>query len=187
MFDAGGWVLLESAIADLPADLRWLFESGAVTIDHLSALHGALGAMSIADLLAELRRESIRRVPGLDETVETAIRSALPALRAAVPRIPLGRAMSLADPVLARLRAAGAAWARPVGSLRRGLDLVGDIEIVAAMEDPAPAIESLLDLPDLARTLHRGPRRLYLVTRPGEALSYPIASPPSLTRSTISA
>lgn len=164
MFDAGGWVLLESAIADLPADLRWLFESGAVTIDHLSALHGALGAMSIADLLAELRRESIRRVPGLDETVETAIRSALPALRAAVPRIPLGRAMSLADPVLARLRAAGAAWARPVGSLRRGLDLVGDIEIVAAMEDPAPAIESLLDLPDLARTLHRGPRRLYLVT-----------------------
>ena len=35
MFDAGAWVLLESAIADLPADLRWLFESGAVTLDQL--------------------------------------------------------------------------------------------------------------------------------------------------------
>lgn len=32
MYEAGGWVLVESAIADLPADLRWLFESGAVTI-----------------------------------------------------------------------------------------------------------------------------------------------------------
>jgi len=32
MFEAGGWVLLESAIADLPADLRWLFESGAVRV-----------------------------------------------------------------------------------------------------------------------------------------------------------
>jgi hypothetical protein len=32
MYEAGGWVLVESAIADLPADLRWLFESGVVTI-----------------------------------------------------------------------------------------------------------------------------------------------------------
>ena len=32
MYEAGAWVLLESAIADLPADLRWLFESGAVTL-----------------------------------------------------------------------------------------------------------------------------------------------------------
>src|SRR5207247_4392292 len=43
MYDAGAWVLRESAIADLPTDLRWLFESGAVTIDQLAALHAEIG------------------------------------------------------------------------------------------------------------------------------------------------
>ena len=37
MYEAGGWVLVESTIADLPADLRWLFESGAVTESDLSS------------------------------------------------------------------------------------------------------------------------------------------------------
>ncbi len=164
MSDAGGWVLLESAIADLPADLRWLFESGAVTIEQLAALHHALGVTSTPDLLAELRRDAVRRVPGIDVAVEAAIASALPGLRAAIPRIPLGRAMSLAEPVLACLRETGAAWAQPVGSLRRGQDMVGDIAVVAPMEDPALAFDALIRLPDVARTLHRGPRRLYLLT-----------------------
>ena len=43
MYEAGGWVLVESALADLPGDLRWLYESGAVTIDQLAAIHRALG------------------------------------------------------------------------------------------------------------------------------------------------
>ena len=43
MFEAGGWVLLESAIADLPADLRWLFESGAVTLEQLAAIYRSRG------------------------------------------------------------------------------------------------------------------------------------------------
>ena len=164
MYDAGGWVLLESAIADLPADLRWLFESGAVSIEQLLALHQALGSTSAADLGAELRRGSIRVVPGLDETVEAAIRTALPTLRSAIPRIPLGRAFALIDPVLAVLQGQpGISAAQPVGSVRRGQDMVGDIELVAPAEDPSAAIDAILHLPDIARTLHRGPRRLYLL------------------------
>src|SRR5207302_9796965 len=42
-------------------------------------------------------------------------------------------------------------------------DMVGDIEIVAAAEDPALAIEQLSDLPDVGRILHRSARRLYLL------------------------
>jgi DNA polymerase (family X) len=165
MYDAGGWVLLESAIADLPADLRWLFESGAVTIEQLAALHGALGATSAADLRAAVKRAAVRHVAGLDIEVESAIAAALPTLRASIPRIPLGRAMTIADPFLSRLRELpGVEWAELVGSLRRGQDLVGDIEMVAAAPDAASVFDELLRLPDLTRCLHRGPRRLYLLT-----------------------
>jgi DNA polymerase (family 10) len=164
MYDTGGWVLLESAIADLPADLRWLFESGAVTIEELARMHTALGVTSATDLAAEAARQTIRHVPGLDERVETAVASALPTLRAALPRIPLGRATAIVHPVLAALaEAPGVIFAEPVGSLRRGHDMVGDIEVIAPTTDVRAALDRVLQLPDIARTLHRAATRLYIL------------------------
>jgi len=105
MYEAGAWVLMESAIADLPADLRWLFESGAVTIEQLGALHRTLGVTTAADLAGAAERQAIRSVPGLDANAEYAIAAVLFDLRAAIPRIPLGRAVTMVEPVLAQLRA----------------------------------------------------------------------------------
>ena len=165
IYEAGGWVLLESGLADLPADLRWLFESGAVTLAQLVQLHRTLGITSAADLAGELRRDAVRRVPGFDPGIEAAVAHALKSLRAPIPRIPLGRAKSLADPFLALLRNhPGILWAEPAGSLRRGQDSVGDIEIIAPANDPAVAFEAALAMPDITRCLHRGPRRLYVLT-----------------------
>ncbi|HEY3044813.1 MAG TPA: PHP domain-containing protein [Vicinamibacterales bacterium] len=163
MYDAGAWVLMESAIADLPADLRWLFESGAVTIEQLGALHRTLGVTTAADLAGAAERQAIRTVPGLDAHAEYAIAAALFDLRAAIPRIPLGRAVTMVEPVLAQLRAtAGIEWATPAGSLRRGQDTVGDVEIVAAAADPSAAIDAISQMPGVARLLHRSERRVYL-------------------------
>ena len=164
MYEAGGWVLVESALADLPVDLRWLFESGAVTLDQLGALHRSLGATSAADLAATVREQALRTLPGFDAAVEAAVDAALPTLRASVPRIPLDRATEIARPVLDLLRAhAGVAWALPAGSLRRGQDLVGDIEIVAPAANPAPVIAELLNLPGAPHCLHRSARRVCLL------------------------
>ena len=66
MYESAAWVLMESAIADLPADLRWLFESGAVTVEQLAALHQALGVTSAADLAAAVADHAIRDVEGLE-------------------------------------------------------------------------------------------------------------------------
>lgn len=194
MYETGAWVLLESALADIPADLRWLFESGAVTIEQLAALHATLGATSAADLADAVRRQAVRTVPGLDAASEYAVAAALFELRAAVPRIPLGRAVEIAAPLLDVLAASpGVRRPLPVGSLRRGQETVGDIEIVAASDDPAAAIEALVNLPDVVRTLHRGARRVYLLfervqvgvrfpppARAGAALLTLTGSPPHL-------
>jgi DNA polymerase (family 10) len=164
MYDAGAWVLMESAIADLPADLRWLFESGGITITQLAALHQQLGVTTAADLADAVEHHAIRSVPGLDEATEAAVARALPALRSAVPRIPLGRAVTVVEPLLERLRAAhGVEWAMPVGSLRRGDDTVGDIEIVSLADKPEAIIETFSRLPETGRILHRSDRRLYLL------------------------
>ena len=163
LYDAGAWVIVESAIADLPADLRWLFESGAVSIEQLGTLHAALGVTTAADLGAAVERHAIRHLPGLSVETEYATAAALFDIRTSIPRVTLGRATTMAEPVLAGLRAQpGVEWATPAGSLRRGQDTVGDIEIVAAAADPSGAIDEVIRSPDVARTLHRSERRVYV-------------------------
>jgi DNA polymerase (family X) len=163
--EAGGWVLVESALADLPADLRWLYESGAVTLEQLAAAHHALQMTSAADVAAAVQTQTLRTVPGLDASIEERVAASLPALRSSIPRIPLGRAAAIAEPWLDRLRSTpGVSWAVAAGSLRRGQDTVGDVEFVAASSDPAAAIASLLEAPDVGRCLHRSGRRLYVRT-----------------------
>jgi DNA polymerase (family 10) len=161
--ESAAWVLMESAIADLPSDLRWLFESGAVTVEELAAIHQALGVTSAGDLAAAVSDHAIRDLAGLNGSIEDAIAAALPDLRRTVPRVALGRAVLLARPILEQLRSTpGAIWASSAGSLRRGQDTVGDIELVAATTNPADAIAALVGLQGGVRNLHRSERRLYV-------------------------
>ncbi len=161
MHEAGGWVLVESTIADLPADLRWLYESQAISLEQLADLHQALGVTSSADIAAAVEDGALAGI-GWDEGLQMAVANALPTLRAATRRIPLGRAMAIADPFLVRLESVpGVSWAMPSGSLRRGEETVGDIEIVASATDARPAIDAVLQDPDVVRCLHRGARRVY--------------------------
>jgi DNA polymerase (family 10) len=164
MYEAGAWVLVESAIVDLPADLRRLYEAGSATLEQLAILHEKLGVTSLADLVDAIDANAVRSVPGLDEAVERAISSALPDLRRSMPRMPLGRAVAVVDRILERLHsAAGVQWAETAGSLRRAEDTVGDVEIVAAADDPAPAMTAIAYAPEVDRVLSHGPRRLYVL------------------------
>jgi DNA polymerase (family 10) len=184
IFETGGWVLLESALADLPSDLRGLYESGAVTIDQLASLHDALQVTSVADLAAVVEQHAVRSVLGLDEQVELAVAHALGTLRRSTTRIPLGRAVGVAEPLLARLRAIdGVQWATAVGSLRRGQDTVGDVELVAAALRPAAAADAVAELQGVDRVLQKTPQRVYLLVnrvQVGVRLYEPHAAAPAL-------
>src|SRR5215472_13604582 len=164
MYDAGAWVLMESSLADLPADLRWLFESGAVTLPELAAIHGATGATSAADIVAAIDAGVLRTISGFDEAKEKAIVATLPSLRASIPRVPIGRAITIVDPIIEKLVATpGIEWAAAAGSLRRGQETVGDLEIVASATEPTQAVDDLSHHPDAGRVLHRSARSIYLL------------------------
>ena len=75
----------------------------------------------------EIEDGALHTIPGIDEAAEKAIAAALPQLRDAIPRIPLGRAIAIADPILETLKETpGIDWAASIGSLRRAQDTVGD-------------------------------------------------------------
>jgi DNA polymerase (family 10) len=172
--EAGDWVLLESTIADLPNDLRWLYESQAVSLEQMAEIHRALGITSAADIAAAVEEGRLAHI-GVDDGTQRAIAKAVPALRAATRRIPLGRAVAIAESFLTRLESMPSVdWAVPSGSLRRGEETVGDIEIVASSTDPASAIDAVLADPDVVRSLHRSARRVYaLVDRVQVGILFP--------------
>lgn len=161
MHETAAWVLRESALADLPSDLRWLFENAALTVEQLAILCETLGLVTAGDLAAALRDHTISEAPHLGADIEHAVLAALPTLRAAVPRIALGRAAAIAERVRSAVRAvSGVQWAVPAGSLRRAQETVGDIELVAAAADPAAVIDGVVSMSEVTRVLHRADRRV---------------------------
>jgi DNA polymerase (family X) len=163
IYETCGWVLVESTLADIPADLRWLYESGAVTLPQLATLHRALGATSAADLAAAADEHRIRMIAGV-ESAEPVIADALPTLRRNIPRIPLGRAVGMVEPLLAAIRdVEGVRWVEPAGSLRRGQDMVGDLELIVSSDRPADVIEAFGAGQHVTRWLHRSERRAYVL------------------------
>ena len=162
IYETAGWVLVESTLADIPADLRWLYESGAVTLDQLSQLHHRLGITSATDIATAAQDGRIATLLGSE--VEAAVVAALPVMRSRIPRVPLGRAVAAVEPALAALRALPSVkWAEPAGSLRRGEDFIGDIEIVVSSERPAEAIDAFASGLEVTRWLHRSDRRAYVL------------------------
>lgn len=158
---AGAWVLVEAGIADLPADLRALVDTGTVTLEQLGLLHDSLGIVTAADIDAALEQGAIEALLGDDGVV--AVRAAISQLRAVPAGIPLGRADALAQRVLACLRArSGGAWALPVGSLRRGEEMVGGIGILAPGAG-RNALDDIAALEDVQAVRHRSPQRLSVV------------------------
>jgi DNA polymerase (family X) len=139
--ESSGWVHREQAIAELPAHLRGLLDAGVLTISQLRFLAVHMGVATPGDLAAALadgtpadggRREWLR-VPDV-----------LSSMRTAVPRIPIGRALGAVDALLEQVLAVpGVVGAVPSGSLRRGHELVGDVEVVVRADDPRRVLDTI--------------------------------------------
>jgi DNA polymerase (family 10) len=155
-----GWVTVETAMTELPRDLRRLLEMDIVSLDELASLHQQLGIVTLADIAAAIEDGT----PGAPASPDVLARlaGALPQLRESKTSQPIGRAMTAADHVAAAAaRHPDVVWTTPVGSLRRGAELVGDVEIVIATHDPRTTVNALAQMPEVEAIRHRSAWRLH--------------------------
>jgi DNA polymerase (family 10) len=119
-----------------------------------------LGALSVADVEGAARAGKLRDLPGLGARSEQRILEGIESLYRRSTRIPLGVAWPVAQELVDALRRElHVQTVEPVGSLRRMKDTIGDIDLLAAYEEPQRATDAFVKLPQVAEVLSHGPTR----------------------------
>jgi len=125
----------------------------------------------IKDLLIKAKNHEIAKIPTFGEKSEQDILQALLEYKEGkgkTTRMVLPYAGEIADKILAYLsRSPSVAKAVPLGSLRRMMPTVGDIDVAVATNKPKEAIEHFVSYPYKERIIEKGPASSSILTSGG--------------------
>ncbi|HEV8674573.1 MAG TPA: DNA polymerase/3'-5' exonuclease PolX [Methylomirabilota bacterium] len=155
--ERGAIAYLDELRIGLPRGVRQLMGLSGVGPKTARLLFERLGIDSIERLEEACRSGRILETPGIrQKTCENILRG-IETWRLGQARLPLAKALPLADALVRALRASSAVDAIEVaGSLRRRVETVGDIDILVTSNRPAAVLDRFVDLPAVAAVLARG-------------------------------
>ncbi|MFG0286218.1 MAG: DNA polymerase/3'-5' exonuclease PolX [Phycisphaerales bacterium JB039] len=116
-----------------------------------------LGVTNLAGLKQHMDDGSLAQLPRMGAKTVENIRAALKFLATSSERTPLGLARPLAEAICARMTAIeGVEKVTYAGSLRRGRETIGDIDLLMVARDPAAAAEAFRSMPEVTGVLVAG-------------------------------
>jgi len=148
---------LEELKAEVPAGLLGVLEIPGVGPKTVRAMWQTLGIESVADLKQAIEDGSILDVPRMGKkTVENMTKS-IAFAESSGERTPLGAAGPIAEGIVETLsKVKSAKQVVAAGSLRRGRETIGDIDILACGGDEGALREAFVTLPGVAEVLASG-------------------------------
>jgi DNA polymerase (family 10) len=151
----------DALAARVPPGLLELLSVEGVGPKTIATAWRTLGVADLDGLEEACRSGRIAALPRLGERRAQAILEAIQRHRARrSPRVLLHRAVLYADAICAKLRKVpGVHRAEPAGSVRRRKETVGDLDVLVAASDPAPAMRAFCELAEVARVIARGPTK----------------------------
>jgi DNA polymerase (family 10) len=143
--------------AKVPAGVLDLLQVSGLGPKTVKLLWDERGVASIADLKRIIADGSILTLPRMGEKTVENIKESIAFLESSGGRLHIGVAMPLAEAILGRMRAVpGVSRAAFAGSLRRGKESIGDLDILVATTDPEAAREAFCKHPAVLKVLVRG-------------------------------
>ncbi len=142
-------------LARIPAGLIDLLRIPNLGPKTIILAHQKLNVRNLADLKRAISDGSLEQVPGLGAKKVENIAKGIALYEQGAGRIPLGTALPLVEEIVAALQPGGATIS-PAGSLRRMKETVGDLDILAAAEDPKQLIAKFVSLPMVNNVLGQG-------------------------------
>jgi DNA polymerase (family 10) len=171
---------LDELRGQVPGGLRELFGLVGLGPKTIALLWKERGVVDLASLKAKLANGELTGLKGIGEKKLASIAESIALAEASAGRIRLGEALPLAEAIVARMQTVPGvqrvAWA---GSLRRGRETIGDVDILCSAQDPAVAHAAFRSLPGVAKVLASGETKTSVVTDRGVQIdlrTLPLAS-----------
>jgi len=147
----------EQLKASIPPGLVELLEIPGLGAKKIRALNEQLGIGSIADLARTCADGQVARLAGFGETTQEKLLAGIRNREAYGRRHLWWDAFAVAEPILQGLRGLPQVMrAEHAGSLRRGLETVGDLDFIVAAEDGVPVVAWFTTRPEVAEVTARG-------------------------------
>ena len=141
-------------------------------------LHETLGIDSLEGLRAAAETGGLRHVKGLSARTEQNIIEGIGRIERRSTRLLIHDADALIADLVTRLRdVRGVHRIEPAGSLRRRQPTIGDLDLLAAVEDPAAIIDALDALPEVEKVLSAGTDKSSIVLREGPQVALMVCPP----------
>ncbi|HEX7795960.1 MAG TPA: DNA polymerase/3'-5' exonuclease PolX [Vicinamibacterales bacterium] len=154
-------------LAEFPPSILEMMRLQGVGPKTVAMLHRELGVQTIDDLQRAALDGRVRAIKGMGPKKEALILKAIEERKSAVGRHLLSSAHDIANAVVALLQERfPAATITPVGSLRRGCDTCGDIDILAAGADQT-IMDAFVEHSLVERVLARGDTKSSVLLRGG--------------------
>lgn len=161
----GTFAQLEELRAEIPTGVRTLMAIPNLGPAKALAVHRELGISSVEELERAIDDGKLRDLKGFGARSEEVIKTGIGLLRSGGGRVLVSVALGLAEAMVARLAplADRCAYA---GSLRRGRETVGDIDVLATAAESGPLMDAFAALPEVATVLLRGDTKTSVRTGP---------------------
>ncbi len=157
LYTTGGLVFLEKLRASIAPGLVELLDVPGLGPKKIKLVHDKLGVSSIADLTTACETGKVAELPGMGEKSQQKILEGIRNREAYGKRHLWWEAHEVAAPIVAGLRALPQVRrAEAAGSLRRGMDTVGDLDFIVAADDVGPIVDWFTSLADVKEVTAKG-------------------------------
>jgi DNA polymerase (family 10) len=164
--------------AQVPDGLLDMLRVPGVGPKTVRLVHQTLGIDSLDGLRAAAETGGLRDVKGLSARTEQNILEGISRIERRSTRLLIHDADALIADLVARLRdVRGVHRIEVAGSLRRRRPTIGDLDLLAAVDDPAALIGALDGLPEVEKVLSAGSDKSSIVLRDGPQVDLMVCSP----------
>ena len=148
----------------IPNSLLALFDVRGLGPKTIALLHKNYHVNTVDDLLRVLGSGALARTRGFGEKKISALRESLKSWTASQQRMLLGLVLPRAEELLGKIRKLRLVGrAELAGSLRRGRETIGDVDLLVTSHDSPKALREISRLPEVTRILAVGPTRATLM------------------------
>lgn len=157
LIETGKCQYLQEQMKKIPASMLDLLKLQSVGPQKVRLFYKNLDIKTIDDLEAAAKAGRLRTLPKMDVKSEENILKAIEVFRRAAGRFRLDTAFEVAEELETYLRKLrGVEQVTPAGSMRRGRETVGDLDLLVIGGDHAKIAEHFTQFPGVAQVLAKG-------------------------------